>query len=96
MRTAKEIIVSIGPWPEQGKAQAVELLFDDHTDVPFSLHFGTEQIDRLPLQSDSGRTFRFIAYLNASGAPQATIDAPCHFRYVSSLPCLKPWKTDGR
>jgi hypothetical protein len=55
MRTASEVIVSRGLWPARGRNDAIELLFDGGSDNPFCLHFGAEQIDRMPLDSDVGK-----------------------------------------
>lgn len=32
MRTAKYVILSRGPWPEMGRDEAMEILFEDHSE----------------------------------------------------------------
>jgi hypothetical protein len=62
MATARNAIVSRGPWPGGGKADAVEIMFDDGSDNPFVIHAGVEQVDRLPLDSDAGKPLKFAVY----------------------------------
>ena len=53
MRSAKTVVISRGPWPDGGKADAVEALFDDGTELV--IHFGVEQVDRLLPNTDAGQ-----------------------------------------
>jgi hypothetical protein len=34
MRTAREVIISRGPWPAQRRTNAIEILFDDGSASP--------------------------------------------------------------
>lgn len=35
LKTCKEVIISRGPWPETGKHDAFEILFEDNSSNPF-------------------------------------------------------------
>ncbi len=87
--TAREVIVSRGPWPAKSRADAIELLFEDGTDTPFTLHFGVEQIDRLPLDSDAGHQLMFSAWTKG---PVKVLTRPARYRRVAAIPCLEPWR----
>lgn len=92
MRSAREVVVSRGPWPEQGRDDALELLFDDGSTAPFSLHMGLEQVDRLPLDSDAGK--QWIASVWTAprrGRPQKALERKAYYRRVDRLPCLRPY-----
>ncbi len=90
MRTAVEIVISRGPWPAAGKAEAVEILFDDYSDAPYSLQLSPEQIDRLPPASDSGREdLTFSAWVRPCNK---ILEYTAKFRIVSQIPCLDKWK----
>src|SRR3990167_2306796 len=68
MRTAKEVVISRGPWPAERRDDALELLFDDGSASPFALHIGVEQIDRLPSAQDDGRSdLRCPAWMRGIG-----------------------------
>ncbi len=41
---------------------ALELLFEDNTDCPFSIHLVTEQCDRLVPETDQGAGWLPLAY----------------------------------
>jgi len=86
MRTAKEVVVSRGPWPAQGKADAFEVLFDDFSQEPFALWFGPESFERLPAASDAGGTFLATVWTRG---PTKVLDLPAYYRIVPSLPWLK-------
>ena len=50
--SAREVIISRGPWREGGKGDAIEILIEDGSDSPYVIHMGTDQTDRLPLDAD--------------------------------------------
>jgi hypothetical protein len=88
MLSAKEVIVSRGPLPEYGKHDALEILFEDHSEWPFVMHMGTEQIDRMPADCDRKRSFDFLIW-----TPEGKMkEMPGRYRKVNRLPCGKPWR----
>jgi hypothetical protein len=88
--TAREVIVLRGPWPEQARADAFELLFEDRSDSPFVIHIGAQQIDRMPLAADEGR--RDLVCAVWTDGPKKRLALPASYRRVSRLPWLKPWR----
>lgn len=87
MRTAQYVVISRGPWPEQRKKDALELMFEDHTDSPFCLHVAAEQCDRLILESDQGGG-TVVAVWTRDGMQ---LQLPARYRIVGSLPCMDAW-----
>ena len=79
-----EAIISRGPW--RAKPDAIEVLLEDHTDTPFSLHFGPEQFDILPSKQERGFPFSIWG----PGAKKL-LELPGSYRIVPQLPWLKPW-----
>jgi hypothetical protein len=97
MATAREVAISRGPWPAQGKQDAFELLFDDGSDNPFVLHTIPETFDRLPLPADEGRgDLACLVYVGKDGKPVEALALTCGYRRVSRLPWLKPLKRTMR
>ena len=90
MRTAKHVICSRGPWPAGGKADAMELLFEDFSDCPFSLHVGPESVDQFPGDPAPG-AWVVTVWDQKKGKPHKALERPCHWRRVDALPYLKPW-----
>ena len=91
MKTGKKIIVSRGPWPRMGQTDAFEILFDDGSENPFSLHFGTESFDRLPPRKEIPHQLTLSIWIQSlGGKPQCVWSHHCHYREVARLPCLKP------
>ncbi len=86
-QAAREVIISRGTWQER---EALEILFDDHTDEPYSIHIGTNQIERLPPASDAGKAWQFSAWIRKAGELQRAYVSTCHYRVVKALPYLKP------
>lgn len=88
MRAATQVIVSRGPWIERGGREAVEVLFDDDTDAPFSICLAMEQTDRrLPACSQGGG---FSVDVWTRTGCQASIQGK--YREVAMIPCLEPWQ----
>lgn len=92
MRTAKEVILSRGPWPEQRLSDAVELLFDDGTSDPFALHLSPSSFDFLPAEPPDGQEWILTVWDLKKGRPHCAMTRICHWRRVDRLPCLLPWK----
>lgn len=91
MRAAQYVVASRGPWPAGGRADALELLFEDGTDSPFSLHVGPESVDMFPGESGPGQAWICSAWDQKKNRPHKALERPCHWRRVPSLPWLKPW-----
>lgn len=89
MRSAKEVIVSRGPWREQDGRNAIELLWEDDSDEPFCLHLVAEQCDRMLPETNQGGGFVVAAWTRA-GQKQRW---PGKYREVDQIPCLDPWTT---
>jgi hypothetical protein len=89
MRTAKEVVISRGPWPDAGKQDAVEILFDDHTENPFAINTSIEQWERIPPDNEQGWKGVFHVYIEISPIPILAFDR-VFYRRVRKIPWLKP------
>lgn len=87
---AKEVILTRGPWPDAGEETAIEILFDDGSDDPYSIHLGQSQVDRWPPAQESGRTVQFSAWILKDGKPFCAYRSEAYFRTAARLPYLKP------
>lgn len=93
MVTGSDVILSIGPWPDQGKAVAMELLFEDGSPTPFCLHLSPEQFDRLPLEKDGLGEWVFAVWTqDPDGTLRKSMEWPLRIRRVPKIPWLKPWE----
>ena len=88
MKTAHEVIISRGPWSDQGGRDALELLFEDGSDNPYSLLLVAEQCDRLIPATDQGGGFVVTAWTRGGVKGRW----PGKYRVVPALPCLEPWQ----
>lgn len=88
--TARECIISRGLY--RGR-DAYELLYEDDTDSPYSLHITiAEQADRTLPASESGRSVAHTIWTRGfRDAPTLAVSLPGRFRAVMTLPHLKPW-----
>lgn len=84
MKTGKFVIVSRGKF--QGR-DALELLFEDNSDSPFSIHIETKQTDRLIPDFEQGGGF-VVTVWTKSGQK---LRLPGKYRVVETLPHLQPW-----
>lgn len=92
LESARLFVLSRGPWPAAGRADALELLADDDTDSPWVMHLGVESIDRLPPDSESGRALQVLVYTRGfRGVPELVLERPGRYRRVKKLPHMKPW-----
>lgn len=87
MRSAKHVIVSRGPWTEQGGREALELLFEDGSESPFCIHMLEEQCDRRLPSTEQGGGF-YIAVWTRGGMK---LRLPGKYREVKQIPCMLPW-----
>lgn len=87
MRTADLVIVSRGPWTAKGGVDALELLFEDGSSHPYSIHMGISQTDRILPESDQGKDF-IVAIWTRDGEQ---LRLPAKYRLAQALPWLQPW-----
>lgn len=93
-RSSKYAVLSRGPWPDIRCPEAVEIMFEDGSDMPFSLHLSPESFDAIPGEPEPGREWTVAMYDSKKGRPHKCLERRCYWRRVPSLPCLKPWE-DG-
>ena len=87
MRSAKYVIVSRGPWHDQGGREAVELLFEDESDCPYCLHLVAEQCDKLIPAAEQGGGFVMTVWTRGG----LKLRLPAKYRMVDAIPCMKEW-----
>jgi hypothetical protein len=87
MRDAREVLVSRGPWVDQGHRDALELLWEDGSDNPFCLHLVAEQTDRRLPEEQQGGGFVITAWTRGGLKGRW----PGRYRVVERVPCLAPW-----
>lgn len=87
MRTGEYVILSYGPWTDQGSRPAWELLWEDGSDSPYAIHLVEEQTDRRPPVEDQGGGLIVTAWTRAG----LVATWPGKFRRVREIPCLQPW-----
>ncbi len=84
MKTGKYVIISKGIYKNRN---AIELLFEDETARPFSIHLEDVQCDRLILESDQGGGIIFAIWTEEG----KQFELPAKYRVVGELPDLSPW-----
>lgn len=89
LKGASEVLVSRGPWADQGGRDALELLWEDGSDNPFCLHLVAEQCDRLIPETDQGGGF-VIAAWTRNGIQG---EWPGRYRVVPEIPFLRAWES---
>lgn len=87
IQTAREVIVSRGPWNDQGGRDALEVLFEDGSDSPYCIHLVAEQCDRMLPEDNQGGGFVVTVWTRKG----EQLRLPGKYREVPSLPCLEPW-----
>lgn len=92
MRAAQHAVLSRGPWPEMGLGEAVEILWEDGSDDPFTLHLSPESFALLPAEPPPGADWIVSAWDQKKGRPHKAVERRCYWRRVARLPCLAPWK----
>lgn len=92
MQTSRYVVLSRGPWPKEGLAEAVELLFEDGTDSPFALHLSPSSFDLLPAEPESGKEWVLSVWDRRKNRPHKSLERRCHWRRVDKIPCLQPWE----
>ena len=87
LRGAREVLISRGPWTDQGGRDALELLWEDDSDTPFALHLAIEQSDRLLLDTDQGGGIWCSVWTRGGMKGRW----PARYRRVTRIPCLQAW-----
>ncbi len=87
MKGAKVVVISRGPWADQGGRDALELMWEDGSDSPFCLHLVAEQCDRLIPETDQGGGITAIVYTRGGEKGRW----PARYRVVTEIPCLQEW-----
>jgi hypothetical protein len=95
MRTARECVLSRGPWPEERQADAIEILWDDGSDLPYALHLTPASFDLLPAQPEPRREWVVSVWTVKDGKPHKALERICHWRRVERIPCLLAWTGRG-
>lgn len=91
-RSSQYAIISRGPWPSGGVDDAVEIMFEDGTTDPFSLHLSSSSFaDFLPGAPEPGREWIVTLWTQKAMRPHKALERPAKWRRVESLPCLAPW-----
>lgn len=90
-KTANEVIISRGPFPGQNLSDAYEILFEDNTNEPYSLHLHPDLFDRALGNKDTNKQINFTVWTRSG----KHLELPCYFRMVNNLPYLKPYKKRG-
>ncbi|MDR2092310.1 MAG: hypothetical protein LBP58_03185 [Azoarcus sp.] len=91
MKTGKTVIISRGPLVDHDGRDAIELLFEDDSDAPFSAHLLIEQTDRNLPETNQGGGFVVTVWSRHGGSLRERLRLPGKYRTVASLPCLEPW-----
>jgi hypothetical protein len=97
IRTAHEVVVSRGPMTLAGQTlpDMLELLFDDGSASPFSLHLSPGQVDHLPLDRDTMGTWVCTVWQHlVKERGRQVWEGPCYYRRSPRLPDLRPWPHD--
>jgi hypothetical protein len=87
MLTGKLAVISRGAWPAGQKADAIEIMFDDDSNAPFSIHLAVEQCSQMLPDYDIGTEFPFTIWTRSGKVGEM----PGQYRRADTLPCLKPW-----
>jgi hypothetical protein len=87
MLTGKLAVITRGAWPAGQKPDAIEIMFDDDSDAPYSIHLSVEQCSQMLPDTDIGTEFTFTIWTRDGKMGEM----PSHYRRADTLPCLKPW-----
>jgi len=90
--TADHVIISRGASSSFHKHDMLEILFEDYSDTPYSIHMSIEQCDVLPRNQDIGYELEFSVWTTAG----KRLSKPCYYRTVNNIPCLKPFPEHKR
>ena len=93
---AREVLISVigrrPASPQVGRPLALELLWEDDSNSPFTMHLSDGQICWGVNDFRHGRAMPVSIWRRgADGRPEKASDLPGRLRLVSRLPYLKPW-----
>jgi hypothetical protein len=95
MRVATYCVLSRGPWPAERKAEGIEIMWEDESDMPYCWHLTPESFDVLPGEPDFGREWICAVWIEQDGQPHKSLERICHWRRVEKVPWMKAWKNSG-
>ena len=90
MRTAKNVVISFGPFFGPGGPEALELLFEDESESPFIVTMGMNQTDRPPLKPSSN-SFPFTVWTRKG----LRLRRMAKTRVVPRIPWAERWSDDN-
>lgn len=92
MRTGEIALITRGAWPKYGKADAIEILFEDFSDAPYCLYLSSEQCPTMPLDRDIDKQDQpprwKLAIYTMNGK---LFEMPARYRKADALPFMKQW-----
>ncbi len=89
---AQYAIISRGSWAKQGNRDALEILLEDHSDTPLTIHILRDQADMLPADTEvdrPGQPPRWTLAVYSENGKQ--FELPARYRRVETIPYLKGW-----
>lgn len=87
IETGQDVIVSIGRWKDVGLDRCIEIMFDDGSEAPFSIHMVPEQVDRGLSKKDEGIDIPFHVVTRIG----VFLRRKAKLRIVEEIPCLEAW-----
>lgn len=86
----KYVIYSRGPMDLRTGQRLTELLFEDHSDSPFSLQLGSSSWMTLPADPGPDKFWRISIWTRRDARPTQVWQGKCYWRSVPRIPWLKP------
>jgi hypothetical protein len=90
MRSSNYCVLSRGPWPAEGKPEAIEIMWDDKSDAPYCLTLSPESFDMLPAAPAIGRRWICSVWVEQNSTPHKSLERICHWRHVEDMPPAWP------
>jgi hypothetical protein len=94
MKTAEGAAVSRGDFGGYAgiTGEGVEVLFDDGSNRPFTLHLNMLSLQSVPPREEAGRRVVLAVWTRGPrGEPVKAMELPCTFRLAKRMPDLRPW-----
>lgn len=96
IRGSAYAILSRGPWPAERLPEAVEIMWEDGTPDPYSVHLSPDSFGgALPAEPPPGQEWEIMVYDCRRGRPHMASRRRLYWRRATRLPWLKPL-TDPR